>query len=492
MEATQLLRPFKVDILKQLPAEQQVFFKWFLALTEVNRPSFHLDEARQIVMKWGDALGVPHKEDKAGNILFTIPATKGKEHIKPIALQGHLDIVAVGQLENGKVPLKLENGKLFSGVSTIGADDGVAIAAMLAVMEEKDKFEHGVIECLVTLDEEVGLVGAGKLEGPPFLQSRTLLNLDSEEWGVFITSCAGSVSIWYDCAVNRAEFSGRTLSVTVSGLLGGHTGITIQEGRSNALKWIARLLMEAKISGSDFRIVSINGGEKHNAIPDNATVVIVTSDSGIEDKLKKTHQELLHESKAIETKVPKLAISEASVQKPMSKESTDKVLNLLLTIYHGVWQMHPEISGLVNTSQSLSVCKTENDLVRYQVYARTNEATQMHLIEEVNRSLASLAGVECKIPPEEIMGPWPAALEAKIIDTAKQVYKRCFGTEAKIEGIHAGLECGCIQNRGYSDLEAISYGPDVVGAHSVDENLSVDSAVKFYTLTLEILKDWAK
>lgn len=492
MEASQLLRSFKVDILKQLPEGQQVFFKWFLALTEVNRPSFHLDEARQVVMKWGDALGVPHKEDSAGNILFTIPATKGKEGVKPICLQGHLDMVAVGQLENGKVPIKLENGKLFSGVSTIGADDGVAVAAMLALMEEKDKFEHGVIECLVTLDEEVGLIGASKLEGPPFLQSRTLLNLDSEEWGVFITSCAGSIGIWYECAVKRSEFKGRTLAVKVSGLLGGHTGITIQEGRSNALKWIGRLLMEARYAKSEFRIVSLNGGDKHNAIPDNATVVIVTTDSEIEAKLNKTHEELLHESKAIEVKHPKLEISTVAEQTPFTKESSDKVLDLLLAIYHGVWQMHPEIPGLVNTSQSLSVCKTENDVVRFQVYARTNEATQMHWLEEVNRSLASLAGVECKIPPEEIMGPWPAALDAKIIGTAKGVYKRCFGSEPKIEGIHAGLECGCIQNRGYSDLEAISYGPDVVGAHSVDEHLSVDTAVKFYTLTQEIIKDWAK
>jgi len=176
----------------------------------------------------------------------------------------------------------------------------------------------------------------------------------------------------------------------------------------------------------------------------------------------------------------------------MTKEDSDKVLNLIISIYHGVWQMHTQIEGLVNTSQSLSVCVTEGDQVRLQVYARTNEATQMVWLEEVNRSLAAVAGVEIEVPENEIMYPWPAALGAKIVDLGKQVYKKLFNSEVKIAGIHAGLECGCIQNRGYNDMECISYGPDVHGAHSATENLSVDTAVKFYQLTIEILKEWAK
>jgi len=491
MEAAQLLRPFKVDILKQL-TQDQVVFKWFLALTEVNRPSFHLTEARQTIMKWGDALGIPHKEDEGGNILFTIPATKGKEGAKPICIQGHLDMVAVGKLDEGRVPIKLENGKLISGVSTIGADDGIAVATMFALMEERDKFEHGVIECLVTMDEEVGLIGASKLAGPPFLQSRTLLNLDSESWGYFYTSCAGSIGIWYNCITKRAEQAGRTLAVKISGLLGGHTGIVIQEGRSNAVKWVARLLMQLRKDGVDFRLVSIDGGEKHNAIPDNATAVIVTADEKFEEKINKINAEILRETKAIETKNPKLEITAVDAKKPMTKEDSDKVLNLVLSIYHGVWQMHPEIEGLVNTSQSLSVVKTEGDVVKMQVYARTNEATQMDWLLEMNRALANLAGVEIVVPPEDIMGPWPAALDAKIVDLSKSIFKRMFNQDVKVVGIHAGLECGCIQNRGYSDMECISYGPEIVGAHSVEENMSIDTACKCYELTLEIIKEWAK
>jgi len=250
--------------------------------------------------------------------------------------------------------------------------------------------------------------------------------------------------------------------------------------------------MEARRAKSEFRIVSYDGGEKHNAIPDNATAIVVTADPDFEKKLQESHEHLLHETKAIEVKHPKLEITPVDAQKPMTQEDSDRVLNLILTIYHGVWQMHPEIPGLVNTSQSLSVCKTEGDNIKMQVYARTNEATQMAWLEEVNRAHAAIAGVEIEIPPNEIMTPWPAALDAKIVDLAKGVFKRCFGKDVVIAGIHAGLECGCIQGRGYPDMECISYGPDVHGAHSVEENVSIDTAVKCYTLTLEILKEWTK
>jgi dipeptidase D len=290
----------------------------------------------------------------------------------------------------------------------------------------------------------------------------------------------------------RAEQAGRTLAVKISGLLGGHTGLVIHEGRSNAVKWVARLLMQLRKDGVDFRLVSIDGGEKHNAIPDNATAVIVTADEKFEEKINKINAEILRETKAIETKNPKLEITAVDAKKPMTKEDSDKVLNLVLSIYHGVWQMHPEIKGLVNTSQSLSVVKTEGDMVKMQVYARTNEATQMDWLLETNRALANLAGVEIVVPPEDIMGPWPAALDAKIVDLSKNIYKRMFNQDVKVVGIHAGLECGCIQNRGYPDMECISYGPEIVGAHSIEENMSIDTACKCYELTLEIIKEWAK
>ena len=444
-------------------------------------------------MSWGDKLGVPHVEDEAGNILFTIPATKGKENVKPICVQGHLDMVAVGKLEDGKVPIKLEDGKLVSGVSTIGADDGIAVAAILALMEDKDKFEHGVIEGLVTMDEEIGLVGAAALAGPPFLKSRTLLNLDSEDWGYFFTSCAGSIGCWYRYEAERAAFAGRTLEVHVQGLMGGHTGLVISEGRANATKWVARLLTHAMGQGSQIRLISIEGGEKHNAVPDNATAIIVTSDDKLEEKINEYHQVIAKEFAAIEKRNPTVTIKDVkSEMLPMTEADTKKVLAFITTMRHGVWQMHPSIPGLVNTSQSLSIVKFEGTKFVCEIYARTNEGTQMDWLKEMHQAIALQSGFELEMPEKDISLPWPAALDARIVALSKEVYKRLFNEDVVIAGIHAGLECGCIQNRGYPDLEAISYGPDVHGAHSIEENVSIETATKCYELTLEILKDWAK
>ena len=493
MEAKALLREFKVDLLSQLPQENKAFFKWFLALTELKRPSFECGPAMKTLAEWFAQMGVPSKSDEIGNTIFTIPASKGKENVPAIVVQGHLDIVSVGEFEDGKVKLKIENGHLTSGISTIGADDGFAVATMLAMAEEKDNFEHGEIECLVTVDEEVGLIGAQKMAGPPFLKSRAMINLDAEEWGVFISSCAGGMNIWYEHLCQRAEFEGRILNLKLKDLVSGHTGITIHEGRQNAVKWMVRLLLEAKRQGEEFRIVSISGGDKHNAIPGVCDCQVVVKTEKFEEILKETHEKINHEVKVIEVKHPKLSITPAEKGLlPLSQQDSDKVLNLLNTIHHGVWVYHPEIKGLVQTSQSMSVTKFEGENLRVQVFARTNEASMMEWLMNTNTAVAELAGVKISMPKDEMVWPWPAAMSSRITELSRQVYTELYGSEPQITGIHAGLECGAIQNRGYSDLEAIAFGPEIHGAHTVEENMSIDTANKCYVLALEVVKKWAQ
>lgn len=496
MQESQLLRPHKIKLLDELPKSHRTFFKWFLALTELNRPSFQCAEACKKCIEWAQKLGASHKTDKYGNILLEIPASKGLEKVPYVCVQGHLDIVSVGKFdEGGQVLLKLVDGWLTSGVSTIGADDGVAVAAMFSIIEMKDKFEHGPLEFLITLDEEVGLLGATKLPGPPWMKSRSLLNLDSEEWGIFFSSCAGSAFVFYESDFKRAPFKGSKAEVTVSGLMGGHTGLVIHENRGNAVKWIAHLLLEAKRAGVDLRLVSIEGGDKHNAIPDKATAIVSVSDYG---KFNSTCQEyfknLVHETKTIEKKSPKLDVkpSNNSID-PMDESTSSRAINLIASIYHGVFEMHPEIKGIVRTSQSLSICKTEDKHVSITVFARSNEDTKLKFLIHVNQALGNVAGVRCTIPPDEMVSSWPADLSSKITDVAIQAYKSLSGgKEPEITGVHAGLECGCIQGRGYSDLQCISFGPDVVGAHTVEEKCSVESACKFFDLTIGTIKQWAK
>lgn len=492
MEASALLSQRKIELLKQLPKGDETFYKWFLAITEVERPSFHLEKALETVKEWGTKLGVHYEQDEAGNVIFSIPATKGFENIPSIVIQGHLDIVAVGQFDNGKVPVKIVDGKLTSGVSTLGGDDGIAIATMFALMELRDTFNHGPVEFLITKDEEVGLIGASKLAGPPFMKSKYMLNLDSEDWGTIITSCAGSITIWYEYDVKREKYDGKKLTLKLTNFMSGHTGLCIQEGRASSLKWAARLLQYAQRKNIDFRLVRISGGDKHNAIPGFCTIEVVAQE-GFEEAVKEEHKDLIREYKAIEKKVPVLEITETpDIALPTTFEDTRKIINFISTVFHGVHRYHPEIKDLVQTSQSFSVLQFEGDKMRAQIYARSNEDSHMDWLMEYNRSFAELAGFKISIPEDEIQGPWPAALDSKILKFTIDVYEELFHEKPAVNGIHAGLECGCIKNRGYPDLEAISLGPDVHGAHTIEETVSIDTASKCWELTIALLERWTK
>jgi dipeptidase D len=493
--AEALLRPAKLALLKELPAAEAVFFKWFLAITEVHRPSGDLSQAIATVLGWARALGADTKTDDAGNVVLSLPASAGKEAVPPLLLQGHLDIVAVGTYEaGGQVPVRLVDGRLTSGVSTLGADDGVAVAAMFALLETAGAFAHGPLEFLITADEEVGMVGAGRLPPPPFLASRALLNLDSEIWGHFYTSCAGSVALTFRVPGARAPYAGAALRVAVSNLVSGHTGLEIGKGRANAIKWVVRVLLAARAAGLDFRLASISGGTRSNAIPAGAAAVVVAADAAaFADAVTRASAVIAAEFRAVETKGPLFEVAPADLEgHPLTADAGFKALNLLAVVHHGVIQKHLEIKGLVNTSQSLSIVRTEGDTVTALVYARSNETSQIPLLLQNARAIAEFGGVEVQIREDEIVYPWPAALGSRILDVARAAFTKLFGAEPTVTGIHAGLECGQIQARGYQYLEALSIGPQINGAHTVEEETTVDSCAAFYRLVQRIVAAWAE
>jgi dipeptidase D len=347
---------------------------------------------------------------------------------------------------------------------------------MFAIFEEAATIPHGPLEGLITVDEEVGLIGADQLAGPPFLKSRSMINLDSEDWGLFFTSSAGSVPATYN------------VPVTLSGLMSSHTGLTIGAGRANAIKWVVRVLLAARAAGAELRLVAIAGGARSNAIPDSADVV--ADADKFRAAVDNANGQLLAEFRAIEKKNPQLVVEALGpvTRDTFSAAETAKVLNLLSSIPHGVFQNQFEIPGLVNTSQSLSIVRTDQNLV----FARSNEATQINWLIQFNTALAELAGIEVSIPKKDVAYPWPAALESRVLDVAKTVYNRLFGSDPVVTGIHAGLECGAIQNRGYPDLEAISFGPDVKGAHTIEEYTTVETCVKFFELVKGTVIAWAE
>jgi dipeptidase D len=345
------------------------------------------------------------------------------------------------------------------------------------------------------VDEEVGLIGANQLAGPPFLKSRSMLNLDAEEWGLLYTSSAGTVAVTYKVPLTRLAYAGQGFTLRLSGLMSGHTGLMIDIGRANAVKWVVRVLLAGKAAGVEFRIVSIAGGTRSNAIPDAAEVEVVVADAGkFRTAVDKANAELLAEFRAIETKNPQLVVEALGdvTKDAFSASETVKVLNLLSSIHHGVIQNHFEIQGLVNTSQSLSIVKTSPDSVSALVYARSNESTQINWLIQFHTALGELAGVEAIIPLAQVSYPWPAALGSRVLNVATSVYKGLFGSDPVVTGIHAGLECAAIQTRGYPDLEAISFGPEVKDAHTVEEYTTVDTCAKFFDLVKGIIVAWAQ
>jgi len=270
--------------------------------------------------------------------------------------------------------------------------------------------------------------------------------------------------------------------------MSGHTGILIDSGRANAVKWMDRILLEERAAGVEYQLVSICGGEKHNAIPGEATAVVITQDAEkFKEIANKIHDYAVKESKAIEKKNPKLVITETEVAPALTKACSSKVVDLLAAVYHGVWEMHPEIPGIVRTSQSMSITRTEKDKLFIQVYARSNEATMMNWLKIQNEATARLAGCPIRIPEEEIQGPWPAALSARITEVAKQTYKDLYGDEPRITAIHAGLECGIIMGH-VPGLEAISIGPWLQNPHTVQERVNIASVEEFYRWLVDIVK----
>lgn len=471
-----------------------LIWQCFDEITKVPRPSCHEEQIREYLMRFADKHGIAVKTDAVGNVVMSKKGSAGHENAPTVVLQAHMDMVA--EKNSGvdhdfmKDPIQtyIDGDWVKAKGTTLGADNGIGIAAALAVMAD-DSLEHGPVEALFTVNEEMGLEGAQKL-GEGMISGKILINLDSEDDGEIFVGCSGGVDTTAVFTYNRS-FSPENFKyfkVKVSGLLGGHSGGDIHLGRANANKIIARFIWECSKKW-DIEVSSFNGGNLRNAIPREAEAVfgIHSEHSSQVDKfLTEYAASIRNEYKGIE---PSMDLAIESVDAPDYCIDSKTSLSLVRALYsapHGVISMSHDIEGLVETSTNLAAVKMEGDnKIKVTTSQRSSvESRKVDIAGQVEAHF-QLAGAE--VTHSDGYPGWAPNMDSAIMKIAVESYEELFGQKAAIKAIHAGLECGLfLQN--HPDLDMVSFGPTMTGVHSPDERLLIPTVEKFWKHLALVLK----
>jgi len=465
----------------------------FAELASIPRPSGHEERAVDFVLKTAAAIGAKAARDARGNVVVSVPATKGRAGAQPVILQSHLDMVCeknrdvVHDFDHDPIHPRIVGEWVHASGTTLGADNGIGVAAALASATDP-AIQHGPLELLFTLDEETGLTGARDLD-PKILSGKMLLNLDSEEDGAIFVGCAGGEDSLIDLPAVWAETPGGAvlLRLEVAGLRGGHSGLNIIENRGNALKLVTRILMAALDAGIPFDVASIAGGSKHNAIPREAEAVIAV-DPGARARLEAIANEQLEgfrtELKGIDDGL-RASWSEApAAARVLSKDCRDRLLRLLAALPHGVSAMSQDIPGLVETSNNVAVVAFGDSALRIVTSSRSSVAPSLQNVLTGIRAAATLAGA--KVTLKDGYPGWKPDMSSKALAVVREVYRKRWGKEPVVTAIHAGLECGLL-GRKIPGLDMVSFGPQIEGAHSPDERVHVPSVERFWGALAETL-----
>lgn len=473
----------------------ELVWKYFARISSIPRGSKNEAAMTRYVLDTAKKLGLQAQADKMGNVVVRKPASAGLEKIRPAALQGHLDMVCE---KNGnkdhdflKDPIQLvrRGNILKADGTTLGADNGIAVAASLAIMEDRS-LKHGPLELLFTVDEETGMTGAANLK-PDFLESRTLLNLDSEEEGTLYVGCAGgrdTTGIW---KVTREKAPARSIpvQVKVSNLKGGHSGLEIDKGRGNAIKIAGRILKALETAGA--RLSRIDGGNKHNAIPRECTAFlflplnkIAVAEQIVGELYAAVKNEMAESEQDLKIDLT-LDFRSSKNGTVLKRTLQKKILGAISGLPHGVIRMSATITGLVESSTNVAVIKTGKESLAITTSQRSSVASRLTEIVDSVSAIFALGGAS--IRHTDGYPGWEPDMKSPILKTAKSAYRSLYGKSVKVKAIHAGLECGLIGKR-IPGMDMLSFGPTIEGAHSPDERIYIDSVEKFWKFLLEILK----
>lgn len=471
--------------------EPEKVFKYFEEISAIPRGSGNMDKISKYCMEFANAHSLKALRDDANNVVIFKEASEGYEGCAPIILQGHLDMVCLKDedysidFEKDGLELYTDGDFVKAKGTTLGADNGIAAAMILAILDS-GKISHPPIEAVFTTDEEIGMIGAGKLD-LSVLKGRRMINLDSENPSVLTVSCAGGSDFRMSIPVKREKACGRRLRLTIEGLKGGHSGADIDKGRVNANILMGRILNYAA-DNADFDIISLNGGEKGNAIPVCCTAELLVSEpesfiSKTKDYINTIKREISEREENFKAKFELLDEGDFEV---FSSCLRDKLIFMLVCAPCGVEEMSAEIEGLVETSLNLGILKTEEEKITLLFTLRSNKKSALEFLENKLKVFSSC--IECKTEVNGSYPPWEYAKDSELRKLYKKAFKEKFGFEPKTEAIHAGLECG-IFSSGLKGLDCISIGPEMHDIHTTKEELSISSTKDFFEILLNVLKE---
>ena len=449
----------------------------FDTILTIPRGSKHEEQARAFVTGIVDNAGLSYDVDTVGNVVVRRPGTTGRENAPTVVLQAHLDMVQEKNsgtdfnFETDAIRPVMDGEYLKADGTTLGSDNGIGVAAMLAI-----------------LDEETGLTGAGGL-ADDLLEGRVLINLDSEEEGVLTIGCAGGADTHLSLPVVRTavEADRAALAIRVDGMKGGHSGVDVHLQRGNAVGLLSRVLYGACLE-SEFRLASIAGGNAHNAIPREAHAVIVCDTSASERIAGLLDAELAAVGSELSTTDPGFSWTVEATDAPadaIDDTGTKRVLELLTALPHGVLGMSPDIEGLVETSTNLAVVAETPDAVRILMSSRSSVMSALAAVRQRIRAIGSLAGAE--VAEKDGYPGWKPDVSSEVLSVMAEVYRSVTGEDAEVGAVHAGLECGIIGEK-YPGMDMISFGPQIEFPHSPDERVKVPSVEPFWRVLIATLE----
>ena len=470
-------------------------FKYFEEMSQIPRGSGYEKAISDYLVKFAKDNNLEVIQDSALNVIIKKPATEGYENAPTVILQGHMDMVNeknVGtEHDFDKDPLKLRivDDMIYATGTTLGADNGIAVAYALAALASKD-LSHPALEVLVTTEEETGMGGALALD-PSSLKGKMLVNIDSEEEGTLLVSCAGGVRVKIQLPIQWEENTSNKVScaIRVRGLKGGHSGMEINKERGNANKIMGRFLSNLS-SMVELQLASLNGGAKMNAIPrEMDAVLLVDADKVdlVKERVEVWNSIVKNELAATDAEVRfEFEALTAKVEKVFSKETTEKAITTLYLVPNGIRSMSMNIEGLVESSTNLGVVATSEGIVEFESAVRSSVKTLKTEIVGQMRTLAGVMGAE--LTTESDYPEWQYKADSQLREVFQKVYKDINGVEPHISAIHAGLECGLFTEK-FGDVDMISFGPNLYDVHTPEEHMSISSVERMWDYLVAVLKE---
>lgn len=468
-------------------------FRYFGELCSIPHGSGNVKQISDYCVEFAKKHGLKYRQDESFNVIIWKVASCGYEDRPTVILQGHLDMVAVKEpdclkdMEKEGLELEVDGDFLSAKQTSLGGDDGIAIAYALALLAS-DEYEHPALEAIFTVDEEIGMLGASALELSD-IKGRIMMNIDSEEEGIFLAGCAGGGTAACTVPIDKCQSEGVLCKIKLEGLRGGHSGTEIICQRANANVLIGRVLF--KLSQSvKFSVLSISGGEKDNAISKAAQAEVIIKECDADrtvSEIRLLEKELKNEYAATDEEL-KISVSvdnKAASYSVFSDSSAEKLIMALIQLPYGVQKMSSDIPGLVQTSLNLGIIKENSEGVVLYYSVRSSLGSEKDFLVDRIKAFMQFIGGKCEM--SGLYPAWEYIRESYLRDVMSSVYEKMYGKKPKVETIHAGVECGIIADK-IGKLDCVSFGPDIYDIHTTRERLSISSARRTWEFILEVLK----